>query len=101
MTSVSNPAIWLAGYIPDIPTPFDEHGAVDLAAFAMLCERQIATGVNAIVVSETSGEASTLTAAEQQAIIRAAVIAARGRVRIAAAARSNSLRPANTPSRCA
>jgi 4-hydroxy-tetrahydrodipicolinate synthase len=90
MTSISAPAIWLAGYMPDIPTPFDEHGAVDLAAFAMLCERQIAAGVNAIVVSETSGEASTLTAAEQQAIIRAAVKVARGRVRIVAGAGSNS-----------
>ena len=34
MTSISTPAIWLAGYIPDIPTPFDDHGALDLAAFA-------------------------------------------------------------------
>ena len=58
MTSVSTPVTWLAGYIPDIPTPFDQHGAVDLAAFAMLCERQINAGVSAILVSETGGEAS-------------------------------------------
>jgi len=90
MTSVSNPAIWLAGYIPDIPTPFDEHGAADLAAFAMLCERQIEAGVGAIVVSETGGEASTLAPAEQEGIIRAAVNVARGRVRVIAGAGSNS-----------
>ena len=90
MTSVSNPATWLAGYIPDIPTPFDEHGAVDLAAFAMLCERQIDAGVTAILVSETGGEASTLTPAEQEDIIRAAVEVARGRVRVIAGAGSNS-----------
>jgi len=51
MMSVSHPAVWLAGYIPDIPTPFNEHGAVDLAAFAKLCERQIDAGVTAILVS--------------------------------------------------
>ena len=90
MTSVSTPATWLAGYIPDIPTPFDEHGAVDLAAFAMLCERQIDAGVTAILVSETGGEASTLTPAEQEDIIRAAVDVARGRVRVIAGAGSNS-----------
>ena len=90
MTSVSTPATWLAGYIPDIPTPFDQHGAVDLAALAMLCERQIEAGVSAIVVSETTGEASTLTPTEQEDIIRTAVKAARGRVRVVAGAGSNS-----------
>jgi 4-hydroxy-tetrahydrodipicolinate synthase len=45
MTAVANSATWLAGYIPDLPTPFDENGAVDLAAFARLCERQIEAGI--------------------------------------------------------
>ena len=90
MVSLANPASWLAGYIPDIPTPFDETGAVDQAALARLCERQIEAGVTAILVSETSGESSTLTPAEQQSIIRTAVEAARGRVRVIAGAGSNS-----------
>ena len=90
MTSVSVPATWLAGYIPDIPTPFDADGAVDLAAFAKLCERQIDAGVSAILVSETCGEASTLTPAERERIIRTAVEVARGRVRVIAGAGSNS-----------
>jgi 4-hydroxy-tetrahydrodipicolinate synthase len=90
MIASSNPATWLAGYIPDIPTPFDETGAVDLAAFAKLCERQIEAGVTAILVSETGGESSTLTPAEQESIIRAAVEVARGRVRVIAGAGSNS-----------
>jgi 4-hydroxy-tetrahydrodipicolinate synthase len=90
MASISTPATWLAGYIPDIPTPFDQHGTVDLAAFAMLCERQIDAGVNAIVVSETSGEAPTLTAPEREGMIRAAVKVARGRVLVVAGAGSNS-----------
>jgi 4-hydroxy-tetrahydrodipicolinate synthase len=90
MTAAANPATWLAGYIPDLPTPFDENGAVDLAAFARLCERQIDAGVSAILVCETTGEASTLTLEEQGSIIRAAVDVARGRVRVIAGAGSNS-----------
>jgi 4-hydroxy-tetrahydrodipicolinate synthase len=94
MTSVAIPASWLAGYIPDIPTPFDVHGTVDLAALATLCERQMDAGVTTMLVAETSGEASTLTAIEQAAIIRTAVEVARGRVRVVAGALSNSTRQA-------
>jgi dihydrodipicolinate synthetase family protein len=81
---------WLAGYIPDLPTPFDEAGRVDVSALARLCERQIAAGVSAIVVCETAGEASTLSPAEHEFVIRAAVDIARGRVRVIAGAGSNS-----------
>jgi 4-hydroxy-tetrahydrodipicolinate synthase len=90
MTSSANPATWLAGYIPDLPTPFDEDGELNLAAFTKLCERQVQAGVSAIVVGETAGEASTLTPAEHDSIVRAAVEIARGRVRVIAGAGSNS-----------
>src|SRR6202049_1936751 len=90
MTTLAHPATWLAGYIPDLPTPFDENGELDLAAFAKLCERQIEADVSAIVVGETAGEASTLTPVEHDTIIRAAVEIARGRVRVIAGAGSNS-----------
>src|ERR1700686_769545 len=90
MTHPAHPALWLSGYIPDLPTPFDEADNLDLAAFARLCERQIEAGVSAIVVGETAGEASTLTPAEHEAIVHAAVEIARGRVRIIAGAGSNS-----------
>jgi 4-hydroxy-tetrahydrodipicolinate synthase len=86
----ADPAAWLSGYIPDIPTPFDASGAIDLPAFQKLCERQIEAGATAIVVCETTGEASTLTPGEQSGLIRAAVEAARGRLRIIAGAGSNS-----------
>src|SRR6202166_4411897 len=86
----AHPATWLAGYIPDLPTPFDENDRIDLAAFAKLCERQIEAGVPAIVVCETAGEAATLTPAEQETIICAAVQVARGRTRVIAGAGSNS-----------
>ena len=90
MTLLANSTAWLAGYIPDLPTPFDEAGAIDLAAFAKLCERQIQAGVSAIVAGETTGEASTLTPAEHDTIIRTAAEIARGRVRVIAGAGSNS-----------
>ena len=90
MTSFDNPTAWLSGYIPDLPTPFNEADEVDLKAFARLCERQIQAGVSAIVAGETTGETSTLTPAEHDAIIRAAVETARGRVRVIAGAGSNS-----------
>src|ERR1019366_3287211 len=90
MTPLANPATWLAGYIPDLPTPFDESGGIDLAAFAKLCERQIEADVAAIGVGETAGEASTLTPVEHDGIVRAAVEIAHGRIRVIAGAGSNS-----------
>jgi 4-hydroxy-tetrahydrodipicolinate synthase len=90
MTNLVRPATWLAGYIADLPTPFDDNDRIDLAALARLCERQVEAGASAIVVGETAGEASTLTLAEHEAIVRAAVEIARGRVRVIAGAGSNS-----------
>ena len=78
------------GYIPDLPTPFDDADRVDLRAFERLCERQIAAGVSALVVCETAGESSTISGAERDTIIRAAVELARGRTRTIAGADSNS-----------
>jgi 4-hydroxy-tetrahydrodipicolinate synthase len=90
MTKLAHQAIRLSGYMPDLPTPFDEEDNLDLAAFEMLCERQIEAGVMAIVVGETAGEASTLTPAEHDTMVRAAVKVARGRVHVIAGAGSNS-----------
>jgi 4-hydroxy-tetrahydrodipicolinate synthase len=94
MASAADSATWLAGHIPDLPTPFDESGAIDLTAFASLCERQIKAGVSAIVVGETTGEASTLTPAEHETIVRAAVEIGQGRIHVIAGAGSNSTRQA-------
>jgi 4-hydroxy-tetrahydrodipicolinate synthase len=90
MTSTIHRTAWLAGYIPDLPTPFDDRDRIDLAAFARLCERQIAAGCGAIVIGETAGEMATLTLDEHDVIVRAAVRTARGRVRVIAGAGSNS-----------
>ena len=90
MTHLAHPATWLSGFIPDLPTPFDEGDRLDLTAFARLCERQIDAGVTAIVVGETAGEAATLTPVEHDRLVRAAVAVARGRARVIAGAGSNS-----------
>ena len=87
---VANPMNWLKGTIPDIPTPFDETGAIDLNAFAKLCERQIGAGVPAIVVADTSGEFNTLSWDEREVIVRAATDVADGRIPVIAGAGSNS-----------
>ena len=101
MTTAVNSASWLTGYIPDLPTPFDEAGAVDLKAFERLCERQVEAGVPAVVVCETAGEASTLTLAEREAIIRTAAGIAHGRARIIAGAGSNATERAVELAQCA
>src|ERR1017187_490346 len=90
MTHLVKPVTWLAGYIPDLPTPFDDNDRIDLTAFARLCERQIEAGVSAVVVGETTGEGSPLTPAEHDTIVRTAVETARDRVRVIAGAGSNS-----------
>ena len=90
MTSLANPASWLAGYMSDLPTPFDADAELDLNAFATLCERQIDAGASAIIVGETAGEASTLTTAEKDRLICCAVETAQGRARVIAGAGSNS-----------
>lgn len=87
---MDHPNAWLTGYIPDLPTPFDHNDKIDLASFERLCERQIDAGATALVVGETAGESSTLTPAEHDLIVRAAVKTSRGRVRIMAGAGSNS-----------
>jgi 4-hydroxy-tetrahydrodipicolinate synthase len=85
-----HPAKWLAGFIPDIPTPFSADGNIDFAAFAALCERQIEAGASAILICDTAGETSTLTPAERTELIRTAVETSRKRVHIIAGAGSNA-----------
>ena len=84
------PSAWFTGFIPDMPTPFDASDGIDLKALAAQCERQIEAGVPALVVCETTGEAPTLSPAEQELVIRTAVDVARGRSRIIAGAMSNA-----------
>jgi 4-hydroxy-tetrahydrodipicolinate synthase len=80
----------LSGYAPALPTPFDDDGNVDVAAFEQFCDRQVREGATALVVCGTTGEAPTLSPAEHGVLIRIAVGVARGRIPVIAGARSNS-----------
>jgi 4-hydroxy-tetrahydrodipicolinate synthase len=80
----------LKGYLPDLPTPFDHDGGIDVDAFARLCRRHVMDGGGAFVVCTARGEASTLTQSERIALIRCAVGVAAGRVPVIAGATSNA-----------
>ena len=80
----------LSGYAPALPTPFDDDGNIDVAAFERFCDRQIRAGATALVICGTTGEAPTLTPAEHATLIQIAVAVARGRVPVIAGAGSNS-----------
>jgi 4-hydroxy-tetrahydrodipicolinate synthase len=90
MTAIGRHVSRLSGYAPTLPTPFDDDGNIDCAAFERLCDRQIQGGATALVVCGTTGEAPTLTPAEHGVLIRIAVGIARGRIPVIAGAGSNS-----------
>jgi 4-hydroxy-tetrahydrodipicolinate synthase len=72
-----------SGSMTALATPFRD-GQVDTAAFTRLCERQIARGTSALVVCGSTGEAASLSSAEQALVIRIAVATAGGQVPVIA-----------------
>lgn len=70
-------------------TPFDATGRVDDAALRQFVEWQLAEGVSFVVPCGSTGEAATLTPAEQRRIIEIAVDQVRGRVPVVAGAGAN------------
>jgi 4-hydroxy-tetrahydrodipicolinate synthase len=83
-----------SGSIPALVTPFGPDGGFDERAYRELIEWQVAEGSSALVPCGTTGEAATLTQAEQFAIVRVCVEQARGRVPVIAGAGSNDTRVA-------
>lgn len=81
-----------------IITPFTSD-SVDIDAFRKLIDWQIDSGINAIVVCGTTGEASTMSYAERMRVIDAAVRQADGRIPIIAGTGSNSTETAITLSK--
>ncbi len=69
-------------------TPF-KNGKVDYDSFAKLIDYQINSGIDALVICGTTGEASTMTDPEQIATIEYAVNHVNGRVPVIAGAGSN------------
>ena len=66
-------------YLSTLVTPFSG-GKPDISAFRSLIRRQIAHGIDALVVCGTTGEVSTLTTDEKKELLTAAVEEAHGRV---------------------
>ncbi len=85
---MTNPIDGLHGSMVALVTPFKD-GSIDEAAFTRLCERQIQGGSSALLPCGTTGEAPTLTHAEQSRLIELAVRTAKGRVPVIAGAGSN------------
>ncbi len=77
------------GTMTALVTPF-ANGKIDEDAFRAHLDRQIAAGVDAVVPAGTTGEAATLSHAEQERLIRITVEHVAGRVPVIAGAGSNS-----------
>ncbi|MCW8133381.1 MAG: dihydrodipicolinate synthase family protein, partial [Planctomycetota bacterium] len=84
----------LRGLMPACVTPFREDESLDLGAFRALVEHYIASGVDGLVVAGTTGEAHALDLAEREALFRAAVEQAAGRVPVVAGAGASTTRMA-------
>jgi len=84
----------VTGSLVAIVTPMREDGSLDLDAYRRLIEWHIAEGTSAIVAVGTTGESATVDPAEHVELIRVAVEAARGRVKVIAGAGANSTREA-------
>ena len=74
----------LQGSITALATPFTATGAIDLAAWAALIEKQIAGGTTAVVVAGSTGEAAALDDAEYDALLAESVRVAAGRIGVIA-----------------
>lgn len=79
----------LTGCGTALVTPFTRTGDVDEAALRRLVEWQITEGVHFLVPCGSTGEAATMTTAEQRRVVEVTVDVAEGRVPIVAGAGSN------------
>lgn len=70
-------------------TPFHESGRIDFDAFSTQIERQLASGVDALCVCGTTGEASTLTREEWSEMVNFCIREVRGRVKVIAGTGTN------------
>jgi len=83
-----------AGAGTALVTPFTPDGALDEAAFRKLVRRQVEAKIDVLVPCGTTGEAVTMSAAEQERVVAITVEEAKGRVPVLAGAGSNDTRKA-------
>lgn len=79
----------LVGSFVALASPF-KNGAFDAEAYRSLATHLVEQGTDGLVPIGTTGEASTMSAAEQSLAVKTAVEAAKGRVPVVAGAGSNS-----------
>ncbi len=79
----------LVGSFVALATPF-KNGALDLEAYRALIRYQLEGGTDGLVPIGTTGEAVTMSAAEQLLAVKTAVEVAKGKVPVIAGAGSNS-----------
>lgn len=72
------------------PTPLDDQGRVDVPSVHRLVEHHIRMGCTGVMLAGTCGEGPWLTAANREALVKAAVAASAGRLRIALQVTDNS-----------
>ena len=75
-------------------TPFTEDDKVDVKALCEIVERQIASGVDALVALGTTGEPATLSEEEKKQVVEVCIKQTRGRGPVIVGAGSNSTRHA-------
>lgn len=68
------------GVFPAVTTKMKQDGSLDLPALQASIERLVTGGVSGVIVLPMLGENASLTMAERESVIRAAVETARGRV---------------------
>lgn len=78
------------GVYTALVTPFTADGAVDFAGFEQLIDWQARSGVDGIVPVGTTGESPTLDMDEHEEVVRVAVRAAAGRLKVIAGTGGNS-----------
>jgi 4-hydroxy-tetrahydrodipicolinate synthase len=84
----------ITGSLVAIVTPMHSDGSLDHDAYRRLIEWHIAEGTSGIVAVGTTGESATVDPDEHIELVRVAVEAAAGRVKIIAGAGANSTREA-------
>jgi 4-hydroxy-tetrahydrodipicolinate synthase len=83
-----------AGAGTALVTPFTPAGDLDEAALRRLVRRQIDAKIDVLVPCGTTGEAATMTAAEQERVVAITVEESKGRVPVMAGAGSNDTKAA-------
>jgi len=80
----------LKGAMSALITPFDDNDEVDVPALEKIVDAQIERGIDGLVACGTTGETPTLSADEQERVIRCVIERANGRVPVIAGTGSNN-----------